>query len=209
LIAGKIDARGFEARGTSIWCYDVGRGHAPDSTARDFDAIGIADANGSFRVAGIAVPGRYRLWAFADLDGNRSYEPSRDILDPVDSTFALDPAHPRVEGLNLRLVNPRAPARVKGAVLDTLAITEGVLRVFAVADSDSANRIVTDVESEGGFHLELRPGLWWLRAYRDLDKNRLWKRDEEPASEPLGIHVQPADDIKDVVLVLVRPRGVP
>jgi Bacterial Ig-like domain len=208
-IAGKVDARGFEARGTSLWCYDVGRGHAPDSTARDFDAIGFADANGEFRVAGIAVPGRYRLWAFADLDGNRSYEPARDILYPVDSTFTLDAAHPRVEGLTLRVINPRAPARVKGAVLDTLGDTEGLLRVFAVADTDTTNRFVTDVEGAGGFHLELAPGLWWLRAYRDRDKNRVWKRGEEPASEALGIRVQPADDIKDVVLVLERPRGVP
>ena len=47
----------------------------PDSTARDFDALGLADENGRFRVAGLAVPGRYRLWAFADLNGNRSFEP--------------------------------------------------------------------------------------------------------------------------------------
>jgi len=209
VIAGRVDARGFEARGTSLWCYDVGRGHAPDSTARDFDAIGFADAKGSFRVGGLTVPGRYRLWAFADLDGNRSYEPSRDILDPVDTTFALDPGHPHVEGLTLRVINPRAPARVKGAVLDTLGDTEGVVRVFAVSEADTTKRIVTDVENEGGFHLELEPGLWWLRAYRDRDKNRLWNRGEEPASEVLGIRVQPADDIKDVVLVLQRPRGVP
>jgi Big-like domain-containing protein len=208
LIAGKVEARGFEPGGTSLWCYDVGKGHAPDSTARDFDAIGIADAKGVFRVAGLAVPGRYRLWAFADLDGNRSYEPSRDILDPVDTTFALDAARPRVEGLTLRLVNPRAPARVKGAVLDTLGITEGTVRVFAVADTDSTRRVITDVQAEGGFVLELDPGLWWLRAFRDLDKNRAWKHDEEPASDILGIRVEPADDIKDVVLVLQRPRGV-
>jgi hypothetical protein len=209
VIGGKVDARGFEARGTSLWCYDVGRGHAPDSTARDFDAIGIADEHGLFQVAGLAVPGRYRLWAFADLDGNRSYEPARDILFPVDTTFALDSAHPRAEEITLKVINPRAPARVKGAVLDTLGITEGVLRVFAVSDSDSTRRTVSDVRSEGGFELQLEPGLWWLRAYRDLDKNRLWEPDKEPASEALGIRMEAADDIKDVVLVLRRSRGVP
>ena len=209
VIRGKVDARGFEARGTSLWCYDVGRGHAPDSTARDFDAIGIADEHGVFTVAGLAVPGRYRLWAFADLDGNRSYEPARDILLPVDTTFALDSAHPRAEEYTLKVVNPRAPARVRGAVLDTLNIAEGALRVFAVSDSDSTRRTITDVQGQGGFELQLDPGLWWLRAYRDLDKNRLWDAEKEPASEPLGIHMEAADDIKDVVLVLRRPRGVP
>jgi hypothetical protein len=210
VIAGKVDAHGFEPLGTSLWCYDVGRGHAPDSTARDFDAIGFADKNGVFKVAGLTVPGRYRLWAFADLDGNRSYEPSRDILYPVDTTFALDPAHPRAEQLTIRVVNPRAPTRVKGAVLDTVAgITEGLLRVFAVSDSDSTKRVVTDVETAGGFQLDLDPGPWKLRAYRDRDKNRLWNPATEPASQPLGIRLEPADEIKDLVLVLVRPRGVP
>lgn len=209
VIAGKVEGRGFEAGGTSLWCYDVGKGHAPDSTARDFDAIGIADKSGAFQVAGLAVPGRYRLWAFADLDGNRSYEPARDILYPVDTTFALERARPRAEGLSLKVINTRAPARVKGAVLDTLGITEGIVRVYAVADTDSTRRVITDVEAQGGFVLELQPGLWWVRAFRDRDRNRLWKRDEEPASEALGIRVEPADDIKDVVLVLQRPRGVP
>ena len=184
-------------------------GLAAQSTGQNYLVLGIADVNGAFRVAGLAVPGRYRLWAFADLDGNRSYEPSRDILYPVDTTFSLEPAHPKVEGLVLRVINPRAPATVKGAVLDTLGISEGVVRVFAVADTDTTNRVVTDVENQGGFHLELQPGLWWLRAYRDRDRNRLWKRGEEPASEALGVRVHPADDITDLVLVLERPRGVP
>ena len=207
-IEGRVEARGFEARGTSLWCYDVGRGHAPDSTARDFDALGISDASGSFQVAGLAVPGRYRLWAFADLDGNRSYEPDRDILFPVDTTFALDPARPRARELLLRVINPRAAGKVQGAVLDTLGIEEGALRVMAVSDTDTTRRVVDEVQSQGGFTLELAPGPWTLRAFRDRDKNRVWNRDEEPASDPLAIRVEPADDVREVVLVLRRPRGV-
>ncbi len=208
-IEGKLEARGFDARGTALWCYDVSRGHAPDSTARDFDALGIADPDGLFEVAGLAVPGRYRLWAFADLDGNRSYEPERDILFPVDTTFALDEGLPRARGLRLRVFNPRAPGRVAGAVLDTLGDLEGVLRVMAVSDGDSTLRAIADVEAKGGFDLALERGLWWLTAFRDRDRNRAWKRGEEPASEALGLRVEPADDIRDVVLVLRRPRGVP
>jgi hypothetical protein len=206
-IEGRLEARGFDAEGTALWCYQQGR--APDSTARDFDAIGIADRDGAFRISGLAVPGRYRLWAFADLDGNRSYEPERDILHPVDTTFALDPALPAAAGIALRLVNPRAQSMVRGAVLDSLGVAEGALWVFATSDSDTTVRIFSEVQKQGGFELQLRPGLWWLRAFRDLDKNRAWKSGEEHASEPLGIRVEPADDIKDVVLVLVRSRGVP
>jgi uncharacterized protein (DUF2141 family) len=209
VIEGKVEARGFAARGTSLWCYDASLGRSPDSTARDFDAIGIADEDGAFRVAGLAVPGRYRLWAFADLDGNRSFEPERDILYPVDTTFALEAERPRALGVALRVFNPRAPTLVKGAVLDTLGETKGTLHVWAVSDTDSTRRVVTDVQVKGGFELALAPGLWWLRAFRDLDRNGTWKPAEEPASEALGIRLEPADEVHDVVLVLRRPRGVP
>ena len=207
-IEGRVEARGFEAKGTSVWCYDQARGHVPDSTARDFDALGIADPSGAFQVAGLAVPGRYRLWAFADLDGNRSYEPDRDILAPIDTNFVLVPARPRAEGVVLEVVNPRAPGKVSGAVIDTLGITEGELRVMAVADTDTTRRVVADVEEKRGFDLSLEAGTWVLRAFRDLDKNRAWKRDE-PASEPFLIRVGPADQLTEVVLVLRRKSGVP
>jgi hypothetical protein len=208
-IEGKLEARGFGGPGTFLWCYDVGRGHAPDSTARDFDALGLADVNGAFRVVGLPVPGRYRLWAFADLDGNRSYEPSRDILYAVPTTFELTPAGPRALVPDLVVVNPRAPGRVKGSVIDTLGEDKGVLRVMAVADSDTTLRKLVDAGEENAFEIELEPGRWRLRAFRDLDKNRGWKAGEEPASELLRVRVEPADEVKDVVLVLRRPSGVP
>src|SRR5580765_5886064 len=79
-ISGRVDAVGFEAAGTSLWCYDASKGRAPDSTARDFDAIGIADEHGHFDVLGLGAPGSYRVWAFADLNANRSFEPDKDVL---------------------------------------------------------------------------------------------------------------------------------
>ena len=93
-------------------------------------------------------------------------------------------------------------------MLDTLGIEEGALRVMAVSDTDTTRRVVDEVQSQGGFTLELAPGPWTLRAFRDRDKNRVWTRDEEPASDPLAIRVEPADDVREVVLVLRRPRGV-
>jgi hypothetical protein len=40
LIEGEVIATGFGAPGTFLWCYPEGR--SPDSTARDFEAIGLA-----------------------------------------------------------------------------------------------------------------------------------------------------------------------
>ena len=208
-IAGHVDARGFSALGTALWCYVDRPGHVPDSTARDFDAIGLANENGDFRVDGLAVPGRYKLWAFADLNGNHSFEPDADVLVPADTTFVLEPGHPAAGPMTLRLVNPRAPGVLTGAVLDTLGDSLGVRRIVAVADSDTSARIMHDVDAKGGFELSLKAGRYRIRAFRDLDKNKLWNPDKEPASEELIFVVEPAADVKDLVLVLRRPRGVP
>lgn len=208
-IEGHIDARGFAAVGTALWCYVDRPGHVPDSTARDFDAIGLTNEAGDFRVDGLTVPGRYRLWAFADLNANHSFEPDADVLVPADTTFALEPQHPTAGPVTLRLVNPRAPGVLTGAVLDTLGDSLGVRRIVAVADSDTSARVMQDVDNKGGFELQLRAGRYRIRAYRDLDKNKFWNPEKEPASEELIFVVEPAANVKDLVLVLRRPGGVP
>lgn len=206
-ISGTVVARGFRAAGTYLWCYEQGR--EPDSTARDFDALGLADEQGHFEVPGLAVPGRYRLWAFADLNQNRSFEPGTDVLTPADSTFDLTPGHPTADGVTIEVVNPRAPATVAGAVLDTLADSLGVTRVLAVSERDTLKRVQVDADERGGFEFTLDPGEWRIMAYRDLDKNRAWKMADEPASIGVRVTVAPAEDVKQLVLVLERARGVP
>lgn len=208
-IAGRVEAGGFEAVGTALWCYDAATAREPDSTARDFDGIGIAGSGGAFRVDGLKVPGRYRIWAFADLNSNHSFEPETDVLVPADTVFALTAASPVAGPVLLRVVNPRAPGLVKGAVLDTLADSVGVKRLVAVANADSTRRLLRDLDDKGGFELSLAPGRWRLQAFRDLDKNRLWNPATEPASEMLLLEVEPAAEIKDLVLVLTRARAVP
>jgi hypothetical protein len=107
------------------------------------------------------------------------------------------------------VVNPRAPARIKGSVLDTLGDSSGILRVFAVADTDTTRRTVVEVDAKGDFDVPLAPGRWHLMAFRDYDKNRFWRADVEPASAPLPIDLEPAAVVDNVVLVLRRARGVP
>jgi len=208
-IEGHVEARGFSAGGTALWCYEAAGGRVPDSTARDFDAIGIADGEGDFRVDGLAVPGRYRIWAFADLNGNHSFEPEVDVLAPADTVFTLDPQHPVAGPVRLNVVNPRAPGLLKGAVLDSLGDSLGVTRVVAVADSDTTARVFREADAKGGFELSLRPGTYRVRAFRDLDKNKVWNPEREPASDEMLFVVDPASEVKDLVLVLRRPRTVP
>lgn len=208
-IHGRVQAHGFGAQGTYLWCYDEAQGRVPDSTAHDFDALGLADARGEFEVLGLRVPGRYRLWAFADLNSNRSFEPEVDILAPADTAVTLTRERPAALDLVLDVTNPRAPAQLAGAVLDTLrGDSLGAIRVLAVSGSDSTNRVVEDVGSENGFELQLAAGAWRVAAFRDADNNRQWAMGREAGSAWLEVKLAPAEERKEVVLVLRRPQAV-
>jgi hypothetical protein len=202
VLEGRIEARGFIAEGTYLWCYRGGR--APDSTARDFDAMGLADSQGRFRIPGLPVPGSYRLWAFADLNRNRSFEPDHDVLAPADTTLELTVARPMATDLLLHAVNPRAPGKVRGLVLDPTGDSLGVLRVIAIATEDTTRRVLVETDAKGTFSLELAAGTWLVRAWRDEDRNRAWRMDLEPASPIERVTLEPAAEINDLRLVLKR-----
>ena len=202
VLEGSIEALGFAAAGTYLWCYGAGR--TPDSTAIDFDALGLADEQGNFRIPGLPVPGSYRLWAFADLNRNRSFEPDRDVLAPADTAVELTAEHPVARGLMVRVVDPRTPAHVRGTVTDPTGDTLGVFRVIAIAEEDSTRRVSYDPGEKGTFDLKLGPGKWRVRAWRDEDLNRAWRVDAEPASELEHYTLAPAQELANVRLVLRR-----
>lgn len=202
-IEGRIEAKGFRAGSAYLWCY-VTPGREPDSTGRDFDALGIVDGEGRFRIPGLPVPARYRLWTFADLNGNRSFEPATDVLAAIDTVLDLTAAAPKATDLVFRVVNPLAPARVRGTVVDSLREREGTVVVMAVADTDTTRRVTTGVIPSGAFDLQLGPGGWTLRAFKDLDRNRQWDPAHEPSSPPIRLRLEPADVQEDVILEL-RP----
>jgi hypothetical protein len=139
-----------------------------------------------------------------DLNANRSFEPQADVLAAAETTLVLDPSNPAIEDLALVVRNPRAPGRVRGAVLDSLGDSLGVVRVIATSERDSTRRESDDAGEGLAFDLQLAAGPWRLIAYRDLDKNRHWDEALEPGSEPLLLEVVPADDVHDLVLVLRR-----
>jgi Big-like domain-containing protein len=203
-LVGRLEAKGFAASGVYLWCYDAARHTAPDSTGRDFDAVGLVDAESRFRIPALAVPASYRIWAFADQNQNRSFEPDRDLLAPVDTTISLTAAHPVASDLVFRVVNPRAPATVKGTVLDSLGEREGELYVFATADSDTTRRVLTTVNDQHHWEMQLDPGGWTLRAFRDLDRNRNWTPTRESSSDPRAVRAEPAGQVEGIELVM-RP----
>ena len=208
MIEGEVRATGFVAPGTYLWVYP--EGVEPDSTARDFRAVGLAGDGGVFRVTGLSVPGRYRLWAFADLNKNHSFEPNTDLLVGADTTVVLTPERVVATGIHLRVVNPKAPGRVRGAILDSLRDERGSLRLIVISETDTTRRLLYDIDPSGAYDLGWEPGPYRVRAFRDLDRNKIWKRDEEAASEERRVVVPPGEVVELPAFVLVRPLpGVP
>ncbi|MBK7367479.1 MAG: Ig-like domain-containing protein [Candidatus Eisenbacteria bacterium] len=203
VLDGKLEAVGFRAPGTLLWCYRDGR--APDSTARDFDALGVADGQGRFRISGLAAPAKWRIWAFADLNFNRSFEPASDLLAAADTTLELTTAAPEARDLLVRMVNPRAPGRFAGSITDTLNDSLGVLRLQVIADADTSRKLLYEVIASG-FDFRWDPGAYRVRAFRDLDRNKAWKRETEPASEEMRIVLTPGGELVGAVFLLTRPE---
>jgi hypothetical protein len=202
-ITGVVQARGFEVAGTYLWCYDQSRPPiAPDSTARDFDALGIADRTGAFRIGGLPVPGSFRIWAFADLNQNRSFEPDKDLLVPAETLFVLGPGSPAADSVRLLVINPRAPGKVRGTVIDSLGVSDGKIEVVAVSSADTTRRVINEVGSRNEWELTLAPGPWTVRAFRDLDGNHRWLFGTEAASDTFSVRMTPAAEIPDVILIL-------
>lgn len=207
LIEGRIEARGMSEAGVYLWGYVAPS--APDSTARDFDALAITDGDGRFRLSGLRVPADWRLWAFADLNSNRSFEPNSDVLVAVDTVFALTAEAPRARGVAFPVVNPRAEAKVAGAVVDTLGDSLGVVRLLSVSAADTTVRLLGELLGEDRFEISLPAGTWEILAFRDIDRNRRYDAAREPASEPVRLELAPAAIVTDRTLVLRPPPGEP
>lgn len=209
-LEGEIQAQGFSAAGTYLWCYDADRGREPDSSARDFDAVGLADKDGRFRVAGLRAPGRWRVWAFADLNSNRSFEPAVDLLAPADTVFTLTPERPVASGLVVRVVNPRAPGRVSGRLIASGTLDSTLTRrIWALAARDSTRPLSFEVRSDDSFDIPLSGGVWTLRAFLDRNRDGRWQVATEAAGDSARIEVAPAIETKDVRLSLPSPEAAP
>lgn len=210
-IEGRVDGRGVAPDGVFVWAYREDRGRAPDSTALDMDALAQARGGGAFRLAGLAVPATYRLWAFVDRNRNRTFEPGSDLLLPSDSLVTLSEEAPLARDVRLPAIDPEALARVEGTVVDSLAPGDGALRVEVrgiPAAGEAADRVpVSSVDvRQGRFAASLRAGRWRLVAWRDLDDDRVLAAGE-PQSPAIEVDLEPAGVSGGHVLVLAPVPG--
>lgn len=213
-IRGRIEARGHRATGVFVWAYREDLGHAPDSTARDFDALGVGDREGEYDLMGLPVPSRWRLLAFHDANLTLSFEPGVDHLTPLDSTVVLTDSAAVAEDVGLLSLDPAAPATVTGTVADTLAPSGAALRVLAEQieiltgepmKAGGQPAVGSVAVQDGAFNVSLPAGRYRLRCYLDLNRNGRHDAQTEPVSEALDIKVRPGDQVTG--LLLVAPPG--
>jgi hypothetical protein len=195
-----------------VWAYREDLHHAPDSTAFDMDALAQAGAGGEFRMPGLAVPGTYRLFTFADRNRNRSFEPGSDLLTRSDSLVALGPGAPRAVGVRVLATDPLANVIANGTVIDSLAPGTAPLRVevgvVPVDTTIAADRLPVSVVPvlNGKFQANLRAGRWRFIAFRDLNGDGT-RSPGEPASPPVRVDVSPG--VVPPLIRLVLPETAP
>jgi hypothetical protein len=221
-ITGRIVGRGHLGEGVFLWAYRDDLGHAPDSTARDFDALTIGGDGGDFALLGLPIPSTWKLFAFHDANRTLTFEPGTDQLTPYPSRVTLTAANPAVDSLAVASIDPTAPAVVYGTVVDSLA--PGVpIRILVekieaapesarVAPKGPAPRPPSPSDyglENGQIRLSLQPGRYRLRVYLDLNHDN--RRDErtEPASDPLEIEVTAGQELKDLRLVAPPAPALP
>jgi hypothetical protein len=215
-LGGRVEGRGHTGDGVFVWAYREDLGHAPDSTARDFDALAIGGPGGQFVLPGLPVPSRWRLYAFHDANRTLSFEPDVDHLTRQDSVVVLTAEAPAADSLVIWSVDPAAPATVSGTVVDSLVPPGTQVRVLAervgaeAAGSPRGGRAARSgsVAVEGGtFRLSLEAGRYRLRVYLDLNRNARFDSPAEPASEPVEIDAKAGDVLSGIELV--APAGPP
>jgi hypothetical protein len=102
------------------------------------------------------------------------------------------------------MVNPRAPGRFAGVVVDSVSNNVGVARLIVTSVADTTKRLTYEVPESGSFDFNWDAGVYRVRAYRDLDRNKAWKRDQEPASGEVIITLAPGSEVTGAQFVLVR-----
>jgi hypothetical protein len=173
VIAGDITARGHPAREVMVWAYRDDLGHAPDSTARDFDALGIVHADGRFRLLGLPVPSSWRLFAFHDANRTQTFEPGTDHLTPLADPVPLTREAPRADSVHLASFDPLAPAIARGEIVDPDSLARLPLRlvVEGVEPPPGETRRWDNPVVSGPFQIPLPPGRYRAWLYRDLDRS--------------------------------------
>lgn len=209
-IGGRVEAKGHGPEQVYVWGYREDLGHAPDSTARDFDALALAGRDGAYELPGLPVPSSWRLYAFHDVNRTLTFEPGTDHLTRAESLVVLRPERPVADSVVVASLDPSAPAVVQGTVTDPDTAARRPLRLVVeqLVDTVATGQRWENPVAHGPFQLSLDPGLYRFWIYVDENRNRNWDR-EEPRTPDTEVRVAPAEERKGLELAAPPSRSAP
>lgn len=118
-IAGRIYFRRKPTDKGVVRLFVVPRDSAfsPQSARADREAT--TGEGGTYAFAHLPARGvRFVIWAFQDDDGNSVYSPDREVGASISDTLVLSLARPRLENMDVFIVDPKEPAKITGRVIN-------------------------------------------------------------------------------------------
>jgi uncharacterized protein (DUF2141 family) len=109
---------------------------------------------------------------------------------------------PRVAAPESTLAAAADSLALELAKADSVYLAASVI-VTATEQADSTNFVQTDASADGKFTLKgVKPGVYRIEAFRDLNGNKTWEPGEEPAAALDDLEVKPGRESPAGVLVL-------
>jgi uncharacterized protein (DUF2141 family) len=186
----------------------------------------ITDASGRFTAGGLPQ-GEFHVAVLVDRNGNRAYDPDRDLLSNYCDPVVLAPAGDSVADLRVAVGDPDEHPSLAGTIVDS-SRTQPAARDSAQADSiqrEITARLRVTVSGESTFTVNadsvrafvipsLPAGRYTLRAFLDQNGDGvlnagdpMQRRMPDPQSEPVTLCLSYGDDRRDLRLI-VRPPGM-
>ncbi len=182
------------------------------------DFVTPVDPSGGFAFDGLP-DGGFTIAAFADRNGNRAFDPDRDLLGVACDPVSVRGGEP-VAAIQLWVGDSDERPTLRGTVTDSAWAAARAARDSTAADSlrrtplwvlldgDSARTV--RVDSLGVFRVaDVAPGRYRVRAFRDLDGDSAWTAGHEPATDSVVVCLGWGADVAGVSLGFPPPRVQP
>jgi hypothetical protein len=181
LVAGRVETVGGSAQGIVLLALFAAGDTLPDPAVETPLALTQARSDGTYRLPGRPVDGRWQLlYAALDADRNREIGGQGEFWTAAPESVRITPERP-VRRVDLRLVSPDAPGTVGGALARAAGDSSKVLVELYPAEDDSLRVAETRVTAkvDGAFSVtRVPPGGYRLVAFCDANDNGFRDLDE-------------------------------
>jgi hypothetical protein len=207
-IAGVVTFKREPAGKARVRCFRVPRDSTfrPEAARPDREAATARD--GTFELRYLpADDARFVVMAFADINGNGTFESASEPFAVYGDTVVLVTQVPRVDGVRIDIIDPNEEGSVGGTVvnetgIDTVRTTVGL---YTMRDSTHA-QYLSVCDTSGAFAFpKVKPGTYRLWAFLDIRADSL--RGTFECGEPSACD-EPSVALADSIVVKPAARVV-